>query len=1198
MRNESTNGRGSKVTLLIALAALVISALPIPEARSQDLPTDWHQVTVPDAWRKLPTGDLAPIDGYSWYRCLVRVPESWQGNDLSLYVEALDDARASYFNGINVGATGTFAPQYRSGLGEQGRYTVSADVVRYGQFNVVAIRVYQYDPRPNFSVAPPVLINESAKQAIRMNGTWQYRGGDDVAWATADVEDFSIEAEESIGENAGDRGVYTKVDAVEDIQRYVARRKGDNDPLSPAEAEQQFVTPADLDFQLVLSEPEISQPLFMTWDERGRMWLMEYRQYPEVAGLKMISRDVYLRSVYDQVPKAPPNHVKGRDRISIHEDTDGDGVYDAHKVFVDGLNIATSCAIGRGGVWVTNPPYLLFYPDRNGDDIPDGDPEVHLEGFGLEDSHSVINSIRFGPDGWLYAAQGSTVSAKVKRPGSEAEPIRTMGQQVWRYHPELKRFEVFAEGGGNTFGVEIDKQGQVFSGHNGGDTRGFHYVQGGYYRKGFGKHGPLSNPFAFGYFEDMKHDSVPRFTHNFIIYEADALPQSYHGRLFGVEPLQGQVVMSSFEPDQSSFQTADLSRPVTTEDQWFRPVDIKVGPDGCIYVADMYEQRIDHSSHYAGRIDRTSGRIYRLKPTALDASAAFDYAKLSSEDWIGLLRHPNKWHRQTIIRLLGDRADPSLNEKLQAEMKQAAGQYALELLWALNAGGGLTDEVADELLRHDEPMVRAWTVRLVCDRHQVAPRIARALAELAASEPYVEVRKQLASSAGRLPPADALPIIAHLLSYDQDAADIHQPLLLWWALEAQADGAGRDLILSMILDDADRWQLPLVKQHLLERLMKRYALAGSRQDLLAAARLLSVAPDQASTETLLKGFEDAYQGRSLADLPDELVEEIGKSGGGSTALRLRQGNPEAIADALEMVVDPQVEREQRRQFLQVFGEIRRSEFIPVLLEVVQNEDDEQLISAALTALQSFVDQRVGRVVVEALPRLPSQTKLVAETLLASRRAWSIELLEAVDRGDLKPGDISETALRKILLHRDDQNAGDQIGRLVTKHWGTVAGATTAQMQAEIERLTEIVAAAAGNPKRGKPLYMESCGKCHSLFGEGGDVGPDLTPFRRDDLERMLLNIVNPSIEIREGFENHVVLSGDGRIVNGFLADQDNQVIVLRGVDGQNLIFRRDEVESMRTIKQSVMPEETLKSLEDQQIRDLMAYLRSSQPVNY
>src|ERR1700722_19046660 len=320
-------------------------------------------------------------------------------------------------------------------------------------------------------------------------------------------------------------------------------------PLSPTDAVKAFTVPSDLRIDLVLSEPEIAQPVFINFDERGRLWVVEYRQYPNPAGVKVLSRDGVWRVVYDKVSPPPPNHFRGLDRISIHEDTDGDGSFDKHKTFLDGLNIATACERGRGGVWVLNPPYLLFYPDRDGDDVPDGDPEVRLEGFGLEDTHSVVNSLRWGPDGWLYAAQGSTVTARVRKPGSDEPPVHSMGQLIWRYHPESRRYEVFAEGGGNAFGVEIDAKGRIFSGHNGGDTRGFHYVQGGYSRKGFDKHGPLSNPYTFGYFPAMKHAKVPRFTHCTIIYEGGALPPAYEGKLFGVHPLLSHVVYSRIEPD-------------------------------------------------------------------------------------------------------------------------------------------------------------------------------------------------------------------------------------------------------------------------------------------------------------------------------------------------------------------------------------------------------------------------------------------------------------------------------------------------------------------------------------------------------------------------------------------------------------------------------------------------------------------------
>lgn len=1194
----------------VFLCLFTVLLLNSPGAPAQD----WHPLQVPEAWRSVPSGKLAPIDGYSWYRALVRIPDSWTDQPLTLFVEALDDARSAYVGGQRVGATGTFPPQFRSGLGERGRFPVDAANVKPGQYVTVAIRVYQNDPRPNFSVAPPVLMNESTKQAFRLEGTWRYRPGDDAAWAIATPAEFGINVTQPINdEDAAAKGVYLKVDTVDDVEKYVTRRKGDTDRLSPAEAVKHFRTPDDLGVQLVLGDPEIAQPLFMMWDERKRLWVMEYRQYPDPAGLKMVSRDTFLRSVYDKVPPAPPNHDRGADRISIHEDTDGDGVYDAHKIFVDELNIATSFAIGLGGVFVTNPPYLLFYPDKDRNDIPDGDPEVLLEGFGIEDSHSVINSLRFGPDGWLYGAQGSTVTGVIKRPGSKEPPIRTQGQQIWRYHPATREFEVFAEGGGNTFGCEIDSKGRVFSGHNGGDTRGFHYVQGGYYRKGFGKHGPLSNPYAFGYFENIKHHSVARFTHNFILYEEEVLADRFRGKLFGIEPLQGQVVLSDVRPFQSSFETSDLERVLTTDDPWFRPVDIKAGPDGCVYVADMYEQRIDHSSHYAGRVDKTSGRIYRLTPPPSPTSPNFgvpdkgvpnksetgnaskspDLALASNAELLKGLEHPSRWHRQTALRLIGDRHDAELIPITFKNARESSGQTALESLWALHLSGGLTEDAAIRLLNHDDAFVRAWTVRLVCDRKQVSENFAAALKSLATRESYIEVRKQLASSARRLSPEIALPILNALLTFDEDAGDIHQPLLVWWAVEAQVPRTQIDQMVHVILADPAAWKRPFVRQHLLERLMKRYAATGTRDDLLAAAKLLKAAPDAESVDLLLKGFEEAFQGRSLAGIPDELAAAISETGRGSLPLKLRQGQSEAVAEALRTVTRSDSKSELRSQLIEILGQTALPESLPVLLDLLVTEKNPAILSTTLTALSSFDDPRVAESVVRAYPELREEPRLAAESLLASRTNSTLALLTAVKAGTVAKTLVSESSLRKMLLHPNDQ-----IQTLIQTLYGDVAGASSAAMQAEIARVMAVLESGTGNPKTGKVLFTQNCGRCHLLFEEGGRIGPDLTPFARGNTERMLNNIVNPNLEIREGFENHLILTNDGRVLNGFLADKDNQVVILRGVDGQNVIIRQSDIEEQRIIPQSVMPEGALKLLNEQQLRDLFAYLRSTQPVNY
>ncbi len=1177
MMQPPSRARAIGTTLAAGLFALGCAALFTGATPGQKpaAPRAWHAVPIPDTWKNPPSGKLASPDGHSWYRCLVKVPAAWRDRDVELFVEPVDDARAVYFNGVQVGAAGTFPPRYRSGLGEPARHRVPRRLVRPGAYNLVAVRVYYSDGRSNFSVAAPVLL--AGREAIRLEGSWQARAGDEAAWATGPQKP------EDVG-----RAAFDTVDKVDDVERYVRRRKGDHDPYPPAEALKRFRVPADLAIDLVLSEPVVGQPLQLSFDERGRLWVVQYLQYPDPAGLKMVSRDKHLRTVYDRVPPPPPRHFKGADKITIHEDADGDGTFEKHKTFVAGLNITTSCAPGRGGAWVLNPPYLLFYPDRNHDDVPDGDPEVHLEGFGLEDTHSVTNSLRWGPDGWLYATQGSTVTGHVKRPGAKDE-VHSMGQLVWRYHPESRRYEIFAEGGGNAFGLEIDAKGRVFSGHNGGDTRGFHYVQGGYFQKGFTKHGSLSNPFAFGYFPAMKHHSVPRFTHTFLVYEGQALPEAYRGRLFGVEPLQGQVVLSEVRRDRSSFRTKDLSRPVTTDDQWFRPVDVKAGPDGGVYVADLHEQRIDHSSHYAGRVDKGSGRVYRLRGKGAAPAKPFDLSKLSGRELVAVLGHPDRWHRRTALRLFGDRKDASVVPLLRETVQRQTGQLALEALWALNLSGGLGEAFALEALGHADPYVRLWTARLLCDENRVTPAVARKLAERAKAETDVEARSQLASSARRLPAKDALPVVRNLLVHDEDVGEIHVPLLLWWAIESKC-GGDPDAVLALFAERA-LWERPLVRQHIAERLMRRFAQSGSRKDLLVCARLLELAPGAEHAKRLMAGFEQAYQGRSLSGLPEELLKVMARVGGGSPALRVRQGDEAVTADALKVVADEKADRRQRLLFVQVFGEVRQPQSVPPLLRVVESSRDGELRRAALTALQSYPDEKIGAEVVRLYGGLPEDVRDVAQSLLASRKGWARELLRAIDAGKVGKAAVPAEVLRKALLHDDKE-----IAALVRKHWGSVEGATTEQMRQRIDRLAKSIGGGSGNPYQGRRLYAQSCGKCHVLFEEGGQVGPDLTPYQRGDLDRLLVNVVNPSAEIREGFESYVIETKGGRVVSGFLADQDNRVVVLRGVDGQNVVVARDDVEEMRKTDRSVMPDDTLKELSEQQVRDLFAYLRSSQPL--
>lgn len=1154
--------RTIRTLLLVGLAIGGAAAVSAQEVKP---------VKIPDLWK------AAPGSGYVWYRCWFEAPASWKGRELKLFAECADDAREMVVGGKKVGVAGAMPPAYRSGLGEPDTFAVPADVVRFGGPTLVAFRVFlDQERRTGFNVAAPTIF--AGDEAIRLDGSWQSKPGDDGQFGAA-TDVTAAPAEFTFKQRVSS----------EEANRLRKKLSGEEGPRTPQESLARFKTPDDLQVELVLSEPEIGQPLQISWDERGRMWVVQFRQYPNPAGLKMVSRDKFLRAVYDRVPPAPPNHFKGADRVSIHEDVDGDGKFDKHKTFVDGLSLVSSVALSPTGVWVLNPPYLLFYPDLNQDDVPDGDPQVHLDGFGIEDSHSIANHLRWGPDGWLYAGQGSTVSGTIRRPGLDKTTQNSMGQLIWRYHPATKRYEVFAEGGGNTFGVEIDSQGRVFSGHNGGDTRGFHYVQGGYFQKGFGKHGSLSNPYSFGYFPQMAHHSVPRFTHTFVIYDDPALPPPYRGRLFGVEPLQGRVVYSDIAPDRSSFKTKDLGHVLTTDDTWFRPVDIKTGPDGNLYVADMYEQRIDHASHYQGRVTPESGRVYRLKAKGSTPPPKFDYAKASTADLVQTLQNPYRWHRQTALRLLGAKRDAAALPLLRKALETPNQPHAVDLLWGFVASGGLDEAASLALLGHEDPFVRLWTARIVADEGKVTRAQRDRLAELAYRDPDVQVRSQLAASARRLPAADCLAIVRQLATRGEDVQDIHIPLLVWWAIEAKAE-TDRDAITELFRDPAT-WGLPLMREHVEQRLMRRYAMTGARKDLLVCAKLLELAPTAEDQRRLMAGFEEAYQGRSLAGLPDELVKAIAKSGGASLPLRLRQGEAAAIDESLKLVADAKADAKQRRQLIEVFGQAPQAAAVTPLLAVVRDAKDESLRSAALTALLAYDEPRIGQTVVELHGHLPNESRAVAQSLLASRKAWASQFVAAVDAGKIPREQVPLAAVKKLLLRPDPQLAA-----AVKKVWGEVQGETTAAMRAQVDQLADAILQGSGNPYNGKQLYAASCGKCHRLFEDGGRIGPDLTSYKRDDLKRMLLNVVNPSAEIREGFENYVVVTGDGRTLNGFIVDQDSQIVSLRGADGQTVVIPRDDVEELKAVTTSLMPEGLLKDLSEQQVRDLFAYLRATQPL--
>lgn len=969
-------------------------------------------------------------------------------------------------------------------------------------------------------------------------------------------------------------------------------------PSPPQKSLEAFRFPSDLRVDLVLSEPEITQPVFMDFDHKGRLWVVQYNQYPYPKDLKVTEMDQHIRATFDKVPPPPGRGPQGADRITFFEDTDHDGIFDRSVDAITGLNIATSVAIGRGKIWVLNPPYLLAYPDADDDGIPDSDPVVHLEGFGLEDTHAVANSLRWGPDGWLYGAQGSTCTANISSVVSKN--IRFNGQVIWRYHPETKVFEVFSEGGGNTFDIEIDKKGRLYSGDN-GTSRGQYYKQGAYYPRNFGKHGALTNPYAFGHLSNMDLDGDRiRFTHAFVKYEGEGLPQQYAGKMIAINPLHGFVQLSKFESNGSTFRIVDESRILETTDHWFRPVDITLGPDGAVYIADWYDSRLSHVDP-RDTWSKNNGRIYRVS-NAITAEyrSPDDLSKLPDEDLMQMLSHKDRWYRQQTLRIIGDRRKAAMIPRLLTMLEAGDDQEALEALWALNLSGGFDQQAAIKGMRHGDPYVRMWAVRLSGEQKQVSERVAREMAGLAQREMLPEVRSQLASTARRLEAQHAIAVLENLLKYHDDSADPDIPLQIWWGLEPHTV-SHIELVLPLFRQTL-LWQAATVRNVLLERLAQRLVLQGDSAGFTACARLIKMAPSPAEVNILLTGVQEGLRGAPLMQLPAVMAEAIRPY---NTTLRehaiafsIRQGDEKALSSALRLAADDDAALGERLSCIRAFGDIYFPAAVPVLLKVVENNHSSpSLKQAALRALRRYDSPEIGARVVKAYPdklRADPGVRLSALALFASRPEWARELLNAIDRKK-KPGedfiahtirreDVTEVIARQLAMLEDPQ-----INAQVTRLWPSVGFSSASEKTIRIRQVSEVLKHGRGEPEAGRVLFERACGSCHQLFEKGGTLGPDLSGYDRKNISDLLINIIDPGAYVREGYTTYRITTRDGRLFSGTVSDRSGTTLTLNLVTGEKLVLPEEDIREMEA-QPSIMPDKLLDALTDDEIRNLFAYL--------
>lgn len=949
---------------------------------------------------------------------------------------------------------------------------------------------------------------------------------------------------------------------------------------TPEEAMRSMSLPKGFQVKLVAGEPRVVQPIAMCFDERGRLWVVEGMSYPK---------------------KRPDG--QGPDRILILEDTKHDGNYDKVTVFLEGLNLVSGIEVGYGGVWIGAAPELLFIP-KDAQDRP-GKPQVMLDGWAMQDTHETLNSFLWGPDGWLYGCHGVFTHSKVGRPGTPEEQRVKINAGVWRFHPTRHVFEVFAEGTSNPWGLDFNDRGELFITacvipHL------YHILPGGRYQRQAGQH---FNPFTYDdirtiadhahYAGGRVHNpgvaSIPESTDEvggghahcgLNIYQADNFPPEYRGMLlFG--NLHGHRLVSDFlEPKASGYVGRHGNDFLRANDSTFIPVTQRTGPDGALYVSDWSDKQVCHNGN-TEIWDRSNGRIYRVSYGEPNSRAG-DLNKCTPVELAGMaLDDPNEFFVRQARRILAERGvvAGAARELLVAALREKGpAPRRLRALWALQSTGSLDDALLASCLADPEAHLRAWAVRLIAQQWTAGRA---ALAPLAAQEPSPVVRRELASALSCLPLADRGALARALIARDEDAADPNIPLLLWYGIEPLV---GAEASTGLALAETSR--LPKVTEFIYRR------LAGSdatRDALLrAAAQTTDLKMRHKLLDRLVVAIRQSGGFRPPPDWP-ALVANLRREAKGPllvliSELDAQAGDEVSRAFFREIVGGFKYPSALRAHALSILVASRDRGVAPVVHRVLRESvSPGGLRRPYIQALATVGDGDTARELLLLMPKFSAIEQSDAVATLVSNAESGRRLLAAVELGSVDKALLTPVVVRQLKALGDAA-----IDAALAKVVGVVnrSKADFAKSKEKYAALLKPAALQKADLAAGKSLFLSSCGLCHQLFGEGAQVGPNLTGSNRANLDYLLENVLDPNALIGKDYQLNIFRLKGGSTVSGIVQSEDAQSFTTVMPGGAKFTFPKSDVAGREVMAVSLMPEGLFDALSPAQVINLTAYLQS------
>ena len=970
-------------------------------------------------------------------------------------------------------------------------------------------------------------------------------------------------------------------------------------PLTPEEALKALQLPPGFKATLFAAEPAVQQPIAMAWDERGRLWVAECYTYAESA------------KGFDKEQK---------DRIIILEDTDGDGKHDKRTVFWDQADKLTSIEIGFGGVWALCAPNLLFIPDKNRDDVPDGPAVVKLDGWDANSvRHNIVNGLKWGPDGWLYGRHGILATSPVGKLGASESQRTKINCGMWRYHPTRETFEVICHGTTNPWGHDWDEHGELFMintviGHL------WHVVPGSHFRRMYGAD---FNPHTYELMEqtadhfhwdqgeawsDIRKIGVSPTTDKaggghahsgLMIYLGDNFPAEYRNDVFTINLLGKRINRDKLVRKGAGYTATHGEDFLKSSDPYFRAIDLTYGPDGGVYVMDWSDIGECHEND---GVHRTSGRIYKIiyggeaKSRLQDKP---DLATYSDNELLTVHNDKNEWAVRQARRLLQERSEKGPLPSFATDFLPRVGipiarpempDVQFRFMCTVAAAGALNEELALTMIRSKKEYISAKAIDFLVDGKPGPVAFAK-LADIASTDLPGITRLHLASALPSLPTKIKWQIALTLAQQDAYASDPQLPLLIWYGIEPEVARNPKTAV--SLLNGT--------KMPTLRRLTARRLTEELEHDPGAVAELVSMLDRHDGEQfrlDILEGMSQALRGWRKAPTPKNWAEvsavlaksDSAKVKEAAQKLGVVFGEGRAIEEVKQLVTNEGADAASRTSALQTLIQDRGNDLLPLLKKLA---GDRLLAPTAIRGLASYTDAEVPALVLNTYDRLTPDGRSAAISTLSSRPEYAAELLKAIEAGKLKRQEITAFHARQI---RSFEN--EKLSEQLAKVWGEVrvSGAEKKQLMAQLKEANNKETLAKANPSAGRALFTKTCANCHVLYGQGKTgAGPDLTGSNRRNLDYLLENIVDPSASVAADFRATLYRLADGRSLTGVIVEQTEKTLTLQTATERPTIAKED-IEESKTTGQSLMPDGLLQPLSPEQIRDLLAYLMTTEQV--